>query len=149
MYTFCTHHCYYLNYYLQVICRKEGLTLPDELALIISQNSERNLRRAILMLEASKVKQLVLLYIYIKLFSIYFLIILFLFRYPFDIKQSVVIPDWQLYISDTAKQILSQQTPAKLLEVRSMLYELIIHGIPTNVIFKVNNLFLAKKIFMF
>lgn len=62
----------------------------------------------------------------------------FEFRYPFDAKQSVVIPDWQLYISDTAKQILSQQTPGKLLEVRSMLYELIVHGIPTNVIFKVS-----------
>lgn len=33
--------------------------LPDELSLLISQNCERNLRRAILMLEASKVKQLV------------------------------------------------------------------------------------------
>lgn len=60
------------------------------------------------------------------------------YRYPFDVKQSVVIPDWQLYIGDTAKQILSQQTPGKLLEVRTMLYELIIHGIPTNVIFKVS-----------
>lgn len=47
-------------HYLQTICKKEGLTLPDELALIISQSCERNLRRAILMLEASKVKQLVL-----------------------------------------------------------------------------------------
>jgi len=52
----------------------------------------------------------------------------------------VVVPDWQLYIGDTAKQILSQLTPGKLLEVRSMLYELIIHGIPTNVIFKVSEI---------
>lgn len=59
-------------------------------------------------------------------------------------NQSVVIPDWQLYIGDTAKQILSQQTPGKLLEVRSMLYELIVHGIPTNVIFKVSLLKLCK-----
>jgi len=56
------------------------------------------------------------------------------------VKQSVVVPDWQLYIGDTAKQILSQQTPGKLLEVRSMLYELIVHGIPTNVIFKVSKI---------
>lgn len=68
-------------------------------------------------------------------------------RYPFDIKQSVVIPDWQLYIGDTAKQILSQQTPGKLLEVRSMLYELIVHGIPTNVIFKVSQIKLHQPIF--
>lgn len=68
----------------------------------------------------------------------------FNYRYPFDVKQSVVIPDWQLYIGDTAKQILSQQTPGKLLEVRSMLYELIVHGIPTNVIFKVSLIKLLK-----
>lgn len=49
----------FVLHYLQMICKKEGLTLPDELASTISQNSERNLRRAILMLEASKVKQLV------------------------------------------------------------------------------------------
>lgn len=63
-------------------------------------------------------------------------------------KQSVVIPDWQLYIGDTAKQILSQQTPGKLLEVRSMLYELIVHGIPTNVIFKVSLIKSLKYLYL-
>lgn len=114
--------------------------LPDELSLLISQNCERNLRRAILMLEASKVKQLV--FYFLLLCIVIFNTqncncVYFNFRYPFDINKSVVIPDWQLFISDTAKQILSQQTPGKLFEVRSMLYELIVHGIPTNVIFKV------------
>lgn len=82
----------------------------------------------------------------LKLNKKYYLLIKF--RYPFDVKQSLVIPDWQLYIGDTAKQILSQQTPGKLLEVRSMLYELIIHGIPTNVIFKVSNQIIIKDFFL-
>lgn len=72
------------------------------------------------------------------------LFLYFNYRYPFDVKQSVVVPDWQLFIGDTAKQILSQQSPGKLLEVRSMLYELIVHGIPTNVIFKVSLIQLLK-----
>lgn len=58
---------------MQTICKKEGLTLPDELAITISQNSERNLRRAILMLEASKVKQSVF---YCKIFLFFILMLI-------------------------------------------------------------------------
>lgn len=42
---------------LHSICRREGLTLPDELATRLAECSGRNLRRAILMLEACKVEQ--------------------------------------------------------------------------------------------
>lgn len=44
---------------LQYVCKKEGLTLPETLALNIAQKSERNLRRAVLMLEACKVQRFV------------------------------------------------------------------------------------------
>lgn len=47
-------------------------------------------------------------------------------------------PDWQVYIRDTAKFILSEQSPKKLMDVRSRLYELLVHGIPTEIIFKVS-----------
>lgn len=47
-------------------------------------------------------------------------------------------PDWQVYIRDTAKLILSEQSPKKLMDVRSRLYELLVHGIPTEIIFKVS-----------
>lgn len=40
-----------------MVSKKEGINLPDELAQRIASKSERNLRRALLMLEASKVEQ--------------------------------------------------------------------------------------------
>ncbi|BES93731.1 Replication factor C subunit [Nesidiocoris tenuis] len=98
---------------LQNVCKKEGLTLPAELAERIAQKSDRNLRRAILMCEACKAQQ-----------------------YPFTPGQTVTEPDWQVYLRETAKIILSEQTPKKLMDVRGRLYELLIHGIPTDVIFK-------------
>ena len=59
------------------------------------------------------------------------------FRYPFTPNQEVPLPDWQTYLKRTASEILYQQTPEKLLSVRERLYELIIHGIPSEEIFKV------------
>lgn len=98
---------------LQNISKKEGITLPKEFATKISERSERNLRRAILMLEASKVQQ-----------------------YPFTNNQEVIEPDWKLFIKETASQIILEQTPAKLEKVRERLYELISQGIPPDTIFK-------------
>jgi chromosomal replication initiation ATPase DnaA len=40
---------------LQSVCRAEGISLPDQLASRVAQASGRNLRKAILMLEACKV----------------------------------------------------------------------------------------------
>lgn len=42
---------------LHGIAKKEGINLPDELASRLATASGRNLRRAILMLEACKVEQ--------------------------------------------------------------------------------------------
>lgn len=98
---------------LQSVCKKEGLNLPVELAQRIAEKSERNLRRAILMCEACKVQQ-----------------------YPFKPDQEVSEPDWQVYVRDTAKMALSEQSPKKLMDIRTRLYELLVHGIPTDVIFK-------------
>ncbi|CAH0390085.1 unnamed protein product [Bemisia tabaci] len=95
------------------ICRKEGLQLPEDLADRIADKCDRNLRRAILMCEACKVKQ-----------------------YPFTSNQPIVEPDWLTFIQDTARSILSEQSPKKLLEVRAKLYEMLVHGIPTDLIFK-------------
>ncbi|CAH0399758.1 unnamed protein product [Chilo suppressalis] len=97
---------------LHVVCKKEGLNLPSELAMRIAKCSGRNLRRALLMCEACKVQQ-----------------------YPFTSDQKVPEPDWQLFIKETASMILSEQSPKKLGEVRQKLYELIIHGVPPDVVF--------------
>lgn len=42
---------------LHLICKREGLIISDELTNRVIEASDRNLRRAILMLEACKVEQ--------------------------------------------------------------------------------------------
>lgn len=98
---------------LQTICKKEGLALPEALAHKIALKSERNLRRAILMMESCKVQQ-----------------------YPFTNNQEIVDLDWQLFLKETANQIVLEQTPAKLEKIRERLYELLSQGVPPDVIFK-------------
>lgn len=75
---------------LHSTCKKENLQLPEELARRISEKSERNLRRALLMLEACKVQQ-----------------------YPFKSNQEVTEPDWLIFIRDTAKKIIEEQSPQR------------------------------------
>lgn len=72
---------------------------------------------------------------FIFFFSTCFLII-FVFRYPFTVDQSIAELDWQVYIRNTAKLIIAEQSPKKLLEVRSRLYDLLTHCIPCDLIFK-------------
>ncbi|OWF53912.1 replication factor C subunit 3-like [Mizuhopecten yessoensis] len=98
---------------LQSVCKKEGLSLPLELATKIAKKSNRNLRRALLMCEACRVQQ-----------------------YPFRPDQEVTEPDWELYLKETANLIVEQQSPKRLLEVRARLYELITHCIPADVIMR-------------
>ncbi|VVC91428.1 unnamed protein product [Leptidea sinapis] len=97
---------------LHNVCKKEGLSLPSELGMQIAKCADRNLRRALLMCEACKVQQ-----------------------YPFKSDQKIPEPDWQQFIRETASMILSEQSPKKLGEVRQKLYELIIHGVPPDMIF--------------
>ncbi|KAJ6636987.1 Replication factor C subunit 3 [Pseudolycoriella hygida] len=98
---------------LSATCKKESLTLPNELAVQIAHKSERNLRRAILMVEACKVQQC-----------------------PFTSNQSIADLDWQVFLKETANQIILEQSPAKLEKVRERLYELLSQGVPPDVIFK-------------
>ncbi|KAL1380067.1 hypothetical protein pipiens_014473 [Culex pipiens pipiens] len=73
------------------ICKKEGLDIPPELATRITQKSDYNLRRAILMLEACKVQQ-----------------------YPFTVGQDLPEIDWQVFFRKMANQIVQEQSPQKL-----------------------------------
>jgi replication factor C subunit 3/5 len=95
------------------ICRKENITLPAEMAKNIATTSDRNLRRAILMLEAAKVQ-----------------------KYPFTSNQHIPDVDWKIFLRETAKKIQAEQTPANMIVVRDRLYELLSHGIPTETIFR-------------
>jgi len=75
---------------LQQVCRKESLNLPPELARRISELSLRNLRRALLMCETCRVQQ-----------------------YPFSADQHITQPDWELFLRETARLIVQQQTPRR------------------------------------
>lgn len=98
---------------LNHVSKKEGINLPESLAQKIAIASSRNMRRAILMLEACRVKQ-----------------------YPFSTNQEVCQPDWEIFLRETAGMIVQEQSPKRLFEVRGRLYELLVHLIPPDVIFK-------------
>lgn len=57
-------------------------------------------------------------------------------QYPFTSNQKITELDWEVYLRETANQIVSEQTPAKLEKVRERFYELLAQGIPPDTIFK-------------
>jgi replication factor C subunit 3/5 len=98
---------------LNLVSRKEGLQLPVELAARIARASGRNVRRAVLALEACKVD-----------------------RYPFEAGQVVPSLDWEQFVAKIVNLIMAEQSPAQLLKVRTDLYELLANCIPPEVILK-------------
>jgi replication factor C subunit 3/5 len=98
---------------LKTVCKKEGLQISEDFAGRIAEKSNRNLRRAILLLEACKVQQ-----------------------YPFTNNQQIADIDWEVYLRDTANQITMEQSPAKLEAIRERLYELLSQGVPADIIFR-------------
>ncbi|RZC42890.1 Rep fac C, DNA pol3 delta2, and/or Rad17 domain containing protein [Asbolus verrucosus] len=95
------------------VCAKESLQLPTELANRIAEACDRNLRRALLMCEACKVE-----------------------KNGFIANQKVAEPDWQVFIRNIANKILKEQSVTTLAKVREDLYELMIFGVPSEIIFK-------------
>uniref|UniRef100_A0A7S0RPL9 AAA+ ATPase domain-containing protein n=1 Tax=Pyramimonas obovata TaxID=1411642 RepID=A0A7S0RPL9_9CHLO len=98
---------------LEHVAKKEGLSLPTELAARIALQSDGNMRKALLSMEACKVNQ-----------------------YPFQPTQVVQAMDWELYIKEICDDIMSEQSPKRLYEVRQKLYELLINCIPPELILK-------------
>ncbi|KAJ1630254.1 replication factor C subunit 3 [Pavlovales sp. CCMP2436] len=96
---------------LHQTARKEALTLPNELAERLALQAHGNLRKALLTLEAARVTM-----------------------YPFDPKQEVKQADWEKYIDNIALEMLREQSPTKLGEIRNKLYDLLAHCIPPDMI---------------
>ncbi|KAL1922833.1 uncharacterized protein VTP21DRAFT_9209 [Calcarisporiella thermophila] len=98
---------------LEQVAKKEGFKLPSEVAHKIAETSDRNLRRAILTLEAAKVQHGVL-------------------------QPGSEIPpyDWEEFVKQIAQMIVKEQSPTRLAQVRAKLYELLCHCIPPNIILK-------------
>ncbi|KAF8728300.1 hypothetical protein AX14_006829 [Amanita brunnescens Koide BX004] len=98
---------------LNYVAKRVGFDLPPEAADKIVEDSEGNMRKAILVLEALKMQS------------------------P-DLTGSLSIakPDWETYCHKVADLIIGEQSPTRVLEVRSKLYELLSHCIPPTVILK-------------
>ncbi|KAF2288155.1 hypothetical protein GH714_004702 [Hevea brasiliensis] len=98
---------------LEFIGKKEGLQLPPGFAVRIAEKSNRSLRRAILSFETCRVQQ-----------------------YPFTSNQAIPPMDWEEYVSEIASDIMREQSPKKLFQVRGKLYELLINCIPSEIVLK-------------
>ena len=104
--------CDELNNLLVSVAKKENMNIDITSAMKISLHSERNIRKALLILESSKIQN------------------------PVTVNLTVNLPDWEIYINRMAREILQEQSPAKLLQVREMFYELLTNCIPVDVIFQ-------------
>lgn len=100
---------------LHAIAKKEGVSLPDELGKRLAQNSSRNLRRAILQFEATRISVGGL-----------------------DLPPGAPIMrgDWEYACNDAAALMTRSQTAQQLIQVRKRLQELLAHAIPPDVILR-------------
>lgn len=103
---------------LRHVARRERLdatrsNVPEAFLRRVAACSERNLRRALLAFEASKVAQ-----------------------FPFGEQQPVARADWRAVCADVGALILQEQSPSALLKVRGKLYELLTHCIPAEVVMR-------------
>ncbi|EKX52843.1 replication factor C subunit 3 [Guillardia theta CCMP2712] len=111
----------------EILCnvyRKEvKKELPVEAATKISNMSNRNLRKALLMLESTYVK-----------FGVV------------DESSQPQLADWEVYVGMIAHNILEDQSPKKLLEIRGQFYELLASCIPPELILQKLALELLRKL---
>eukprot|EP00301_Raphidiophrys_heterophryoidea_P018192 c3190_g1_i1.p1 GENE.c3190_g1_i1~~c3190_g1_i1.p1 ORF type:complete len:367 (+),score=78.20 c3190_g1_i1:42-1103(+) len=96
---------------LEDVCRRERLLPNLVLNQKIADSCSRNLRRAILTLEACKAN-----------------------RYPFEDDQAIQKTDWELFTAQIASEILLEQSPKRLMSIRGKLYELLSNCIPPEII---------------
>ena len=104
---------------LQNIAKKENLDpLPSPaFCQRICDVSQGNLRRAILTLESAKMAKCNM-------------------AVADKMQADVPIPDWKNYCQEIATDILTEQSPKKLYDIRQKLYELLSHCIPGDVVLR-------------
>ncbi|KAL9431382.1 hypothetical protein AB3S75_026545 [Citrus x aurantiifolia] len=98
---------------LEFIAKKEGLQLPSGFATRLAEKSNRSLRRAILSFETCRVQQ-----------------------YPFKDNQPIPAMDWEEFVFEIASDIMQEQSPKRLFQVRGKLYELLLNCVPPVVVLK-------------
>lgn len=105
---------------LKHISAKERVTIDDAFARQIAVRSQRNLRRALLMLQVSATEsnRLVL-------------------GASTDTKDArIKTAPWQLFIEELARLVVEEQSPQRLLLARQKLYELLSNCIPADTVFE-------------
>ena len=107
------------------VASREGIEVPPGLLKTIVDSSNRNMRRALLSLEACYVSSQ---------------------GAPLSDTQLVALPDWEMYIQEIAKDILREQSAKNLFAIRGKLYELIVNCIPPEVIIKQLSKELMRKL---
>lgn len=61
-------------------------------------------------------------------------------------KTPIPPPDWEALIEVIAKEIVEERTPARILQVRAKLYDLLTHCIPATTVLKTLTFKLMPKI---
>ncbi|KAK4048886.1 Replication factor C (RF-C) subunit [Microbotryomycetes sp. JL201] len=117
-----------ISHVLHYAASKEMFLLPDHVALLLARLSQGNLRRALLSLEALYVQDPAF-----KTISEQHTLLTGERAKASDLD-TVPRPDWEKYAGRAAEKILGEQSPERLLEVRGMLYELLVHCIPATLI---------------
>ncbi|BGP14970.1 hypothetical protein JCM10213_007227 [Rhodosporidiobolus nylandii] len=113
---------------LQQTAVEEGIKLPSHVSLLLARISSGNLRRALLSFEALHTQDSTFSSIK-KDHSL-----LTTGKQASGDIEAVPRPDWEKYAAKAAEKILAEQTPEKLLEVRGMFYELLVHCLPAKLI---------------
>lgn len=98
---------------MEKVAKSENIQLPKPFAQKIAGSCDRNLRRALLMLEAAKVQQ-----------------------YPFRPNDPIRLADWERFIHEIGNDMIKEQTPKKILEIRDKLYTLITSCVPPDLILR-------------
>lgn len=101
---------------MKKVAGKEKFNLPDALCVNIARESNRNLRKAVLMLEAAKVQAGE--------------------GSELTANQQLPSTDWEMYIQQLAKDITREQSPQRLQAAREKMYELLVNCIPASTILK-------------
>jgi replication factor C subunit 3/5 len=98
---------------LHEVGRKEKIKIPEQLATTIAHESGRDLRRALLMMEAARAQ-----------------------KFPLPDQMEVPTTPWEEHIKEIVQLMMEEQSPKRLLMVRSRLYDLLTTCIPGHDIFK-------------
>ncbi|KAL8902390.1 MAG: hypothetical protein Q9192_000017 [Flavoplaca navasiana] len=108
---------------LRKVGNAENFSESEALNRRIARDSGRNLRRALLMFEAVHAQ-----------------------NEKVSEKTPVPPPDWEALIAQIADEILAEHSPARILQVRAKLYDLLSHCIPATTILKTLTWKLIPKI---